>query len=173
MLLANWLLKDWPDKFLAIAALLKRKPSAFRSDLEDLPRWLRHESLGELFAVPHSRSAEEIESAKELLRRKRHWACNIRELDHFMRTGELTPVRPLVLPASEGSLAFFAAEAEVADIQEETHQALLDARRYAPRKIYKVFRALRDEMIETDDTTEKLFALHRWRRRKDSEPTSG
>lgn len=173
LLFATWLLREWPNRFVALLQALELKPSQVLSPAADRPFWMVHHAIEEMYEFGSSRSQQEIESAKKVLVAHRGWAPSNGELKGFMRTGLVPDIKPL-------SRAVDPAARQILEVSEQRMAAFVEnrrrdamARKSEPPKLYPVVpldSAAEAAKKAVDEISRDIPALDRWARQKRSTP---
>jgi hypothetical protein len=174
---ATWLVGEWPDRMKRMVSALHLRSSVIRNKNGADPNWLLHPDIvSELGTGPSARSKEEIASARDVLRKKRKWAPNEAEVDRFMRTGEVPPIRPLSSPVPDELKNRIAETDEIVEDALQQRVASRDAARARPRELYPALDhddLAGEPLPDLDDATQNLTALTELRRKERKKPTSG
>lgn len=173
---AAWLIGEWPHRMVAMAKKLNVNWSAIWYR-KTAPGWLLHPDITQEFrAVPSTRSRGESEEARNLLRQRRNWAPNDAELHHFMRTGEVPPIRPLSRSVPDYVKRDVQEAEETTESIRRQQAEARKAGRTKPRELYPALgrEDLEEEPLsDLDDATENLTSLTELRRKSRAKPTSG
>jgi hypothetical protein len=98
LVLAYWLAQDWPNHWTALLQETGIRSSTCLPHRKSLPAWMHSDEIAQLRIRENGRSPEEITSAKKLLAQLRGWPANNAELNAFMNTGVVPPVKPRSRP---------------------------------------------------------------------------
>lgn len=100
LILAYWLIEDWPHRFVSMVKQSGLTASNFLPPSKQRPSWMTVFDIEQLFYRPLARSPEETDSARRLLGRIRNFAPTREETAAFMESGAVPPIKALALPTS-------------------------------------------------------------------------
>lgn len=167
ILFASWLAEEWPSRFVSMVGALRTDGFRIRRPRTAQAAWLRHASVDNLFAKKVFPSKDEIDSARQALAKKRHWSPNQIELDHFMQTGMVPPIKPLIAPVP--------LEVKLNRERYDTPKKEDPPRRAPVRELYNYVvpaNDLPESLCGLDDNCTALRPLVSWLRAKRATPNS-
>lgn len=136
LILAYWLVEDWPHRFISMVKQSGLTASNFLPPSKRRPSWMTVLDIEQLFYRPLARSPEETESARCLLGKIRNFAPTHDETATFMKTGAAPPIQPLTPPSSALAHQAMNEEFEQRRRQKETDKLASKTKKNRTKTLY-------------------------------------